>query len=86
MIYNAQFRDQKNKSTLSYVGYYQPHPHDNLMYLKLKFNEDVNIDKVKSFLVRNIDEIIQVLKNITKDWIAFSELNKTNIDEVKEFH
>lgn len=77
---------RKNKDTqLVYIGYYQPHPHDKLMYLKMKFNESVDIEFVRSFILKNLETSIETIKTIMTDWIEFTELDSMEIEEVDEF-
>lgn len=87
MIFNQQFR--KSASTpLTYIGYYQPHPHDNLMYLKLKFTMDdeaITQEYVRNFLAECIKKVAADVNAINKEWIEFSKLDKTNIDEIASF-
>jgi DNA-directed RNA polymerase alpha subunit len=68
-IYNSQIRESKD-TPLIYIGYYQPHPLDHLLYLKLKFKEDLDtdIEFLKTYIVERVQDIkIQINKFIT-DW------------------
>ncbi len=77
---------RKNKNTkLVYIGYYQPHPHDKLMYLKMKFNESVDIEYVRSFILTNLETSIEFIKTVMSEWIEFTELDTFEIEEVDEF-
>ena len=44
MIYNYYFIDYKQKNPLDYIGYYQPHPLDETMVLKLKLTGDEGVN------------------------------------------
>lgn len=84
IICNNYIRDDVN-SGLEYIGYYQPHPLDTLMYLKLKFKEDVKTDEstVKAFLTKAVDRIVVQMKGMIKEWIDVSDLAKSGIHEVE---
>jgi DNA-directed RNA polymerase I and III subunit RPAC1 len=77
---------QKNK-VLDYIGYYQPHPLDNLIYLKLKFNADIkaNNEYTKIFMIDSIKNIIIDLHKILKEWITKSKLNESDIKEILDY-
>lgn len=60
MIYNINMRETANKSkNLEFIGYYNPHPLDNKMILKVKFTSDAII--LKDFLKENCEAIIKIL-------------------------
>jgi DNA-directed RNA polymerase subunit L len=73
MIYNRNIRLSKTQH-LEYIGYFQPHPLDNIMVLKLKFHKEVEstIEYVAQFLKDNIDSIIEDIKLIQNQWILIS--------------
>lgn len=91
MMYGICFREKKtSENPLDYVGYYQPHPLDNAMVLKLKFKqfEDVAIDEsyLKSFMNEIILEIIARQRIFVSDWLSLPENAKLNdIKEVRDF-
>lgn len=79
---------RKNEaSPLEYIGYYQPHPLDQLLYIKLRFKKDVNTDVeyVKVFMMESTKKIIQDIDQLIKEWIDFSELGSTGIIEVDDY-
>lgn len=84
LIYDQEIRNNKD-TKLVYIGYSQPHPHDKLMYLKMKFNEFVNIEFTRAFIVNNLEISIERIKKIMTDWIEFTELDSMEIEEVDEF-
>lgn len=64
-IYNHEKRDKKESSKVEYIGYYQPHPLDEKMILKVKFIEDVDIHV---FMRESVEKIIQELTVIREKW------------------
>ncbi len=84
LFYDQELRNNKD-TKLVYIGYSQPHPHDKLMYLKLKFNESVNIEFTRAFIVQNLEKSIEKLKELMQEWIEFTELDSMEIEEVDEF-
>jgi DNA-directed RNA polymerase subunit L len=87
IIYNNEIRQKKGTSDLVYIGYFQPHPLDNLMYLKLKFDPEVqtDIEFVKEFLKDATQRIIDEVNALNVDWIQFAQLDKSGIVEVQNF-
>ena len=69
-IYNAKIRERKNE--LIYIGYYQPHPLDNLLYLKLKFQEEIDVDAeyVKKYMTECVENIKADIAKLIKEWTA----------------
>jgi DNA-directed RNA polymerase subunit L len=64
-VYNLNFR--KNKTTdLEYIGYYNPHPLDNKMILRIKFTNDQVSPKV--FLTKNLEILIEQLNIYVDEW------------------
>lgn len=61
MIYNNEIRSNPN-TQLEYIGYYQPHPLDSAMILKLKFKADTNVAEFLTSNVRNILNTLQACK------------------------
>lgn len=84
LIYNKQFRGTSGPQ-ISYIGIMQPHPLDQIMYLKMKFIEKKTNEDLKTFLKEMVVSIIEDIRVITLEWIKFSALDKTDIDEVKSF-
>lgn len=68
ITYNMEIRD-KESTVLEYIGYYQPHPLDNKMILKLKFKNDYKGD-VRSFLANAAGNIITEVTKYKDQWIA----------------
>lgn len=88
MIYNQYFHNINIKNNiLEYIGYFQPHPLDNLMYMKLKFTKDTKTDEefIKNFMIKSVTEIINYINILIKKWIEFSHIDKTDIIEVQEY-
>lgn len=85
-IFNTEIR-AKTDSNLEYIGYYQPHPLNNVMTLKIKFNtsKKVDIDFAKKFMKESSTKIIVTLDEIIRQWIEFSQLKKTDIIEVQNY-
>lgn len=89
MIHNICFRERKSDANpLDYIGYYQPHPLDDLMVIKLKFKtqeEAVNVAYVNTFLVELTNEIHDVVKQYASAWLDTSYNQLKDIKEVVEF-
>lgn len=68
LIYNKNFREPDNK--LDYIGYYQTHPLDKTMLLKLKFKE-VDTD-INEFLTENTEEIVKYIQTLEDEWLNIS--------------
>jgi DNA-directed RNA polymerase subunit L len=58
LTYNKCFRNPENP--IEYIGYYQSHPLDNTMYLKVRFLES-NQD-LKEFISKHCSEIVDYIK------------------------
>lgn len=71
MIYNKNIRLSKTQH-LEYIGYFQPHPLDNVMQLKLKFHKEVDAstDYIIQFLRENVDTIKEDLVVIQNQWLS----------------
>jgi DNA-directed RNA polymerase subunit L len=65
LIYNKEIRSDP-ATQLEYIGYYQPHPLDNKMILKLKFKTNVDIPV---FLANNIDSIVNDIITLKEKWM-----------------
>lgn len=65
LIYNKEIRSDP-ATQLEYIGYYQPHPLDNKMILKLKFKTSVDIPV---FLANNIESIIKDIAMLKEKWL-----------------
>lgn len=88
-IQSLILRDQirKKKTDLNYIGYFQPHPLDKLIYIKLVFNNDEKKDIVfvKKFMTDAINDIIKEMDDLIRKWIEFSKMDKMDIVEVNDF-
>lgn len=87
-IYNMCMRQTPaQENALDYIGYYQPHPLDDQMVLKLKFKheQDTNIQFVKNFLVSYCEKISTVIDSFTKEWLAVAATSLKDIDEVRDY-
>lgn len=62
MIYNQEVRNN-NQTNLEYIGYYQPHPLDSKMILKLKFKDNEEVDKFLQSKVKSLIESLNVYKS-----------------------
>lgn len=78
---------KRTDAVLTYIGYYQPHPLDQLLYIKLKFKDDTkrDVDFVREFLTKATKKLIQDVHKLTIEWIEVSDLRKTDIKEVESF-
>ncbi len=90
IIYNICFREGKaSNNPIEYIGYYQPHPLDDVMVLKIKLKQfdDVVINKgyLSGLLVDYSSQIIQRLNSLVKEWLAVTENNMKDIKEVMDF-
>lgn len=88
LIYHNEVRLKSPKDrVLEYVGYYQPHPLDEQMYLKLKFKSliEASPTSTKEFIVKCSDVILSHLHEVTQQFIQFTKLDKQGLVEVDEF-
>lgn len=65
LVYNLYIRD---KPTIQYVGYYQPHPLENDVVIKLRHNEISTTEGVRRFVQEASDKIVTMLEEILKEW------------------
>lgn len=72
MIYNYEVRGN-DQTQLEYIGYYQPHPLDNKMILKVKLKTDAD---VISLIRANITKIIEFLNECKETWINQTQTKK----------
>lgn len=91
LIYNISFREKTPESNpIEYIGYYQPHPLDDLMVIKLKLRklEGVIIDKsyVSDLMVDYIHEIETRVKEYIKEWLANVGQEMKDIHEVVDYN
>lgn len=64
-IYNREIREKHTSTPLEYIGYYQPHPLDNKMILKLKFKKAVD---VTAFVAEHASSIAKEVEALGKEW------------------
>lgn len=86
-IYNICMREMPaNQNILEYIGYYQPHPLDEVMVLKMKFkaDEDTDVAFTVDFLSQKTQEIIGKIKTLVKEWVL-STNDLKDIVEVQDF-
>lgn len=69
LIYNNEIRTKKN-GLLEYIGYYQPHPLDSKMILKIKLKDDTDVSE---FLVKCNEQIIQHIEELEQKWLELSK-------------
>jgi DNA-directed RNA polymerase subunit L/uncharacterized protein YaaR (DUF327 family) len=92
MIYNICFREKKSsENPLEYIGYYQPHPLDDCMVLKLKFkdfkDETINEQYIVKFMGEMIEEIIKRQRNFATEWLQVPDnLYLKSIKDVQMFN
>jgi DNA-directed RNA polymerase subunit L len=87
-IYNTCFKEKNAaQNPLEYVGYYQPHPLDDVMILKLKLkdSDNINIDFVSGMLVDYTNDIIRKVKDVMKEWLASSFDTIKDVREVVDY-
>lgn len=72
LIYNKYFRNIKNKNNeLEFIGYFQMHPDNDSMTLKIKLSKDVD---PKKFILKNLKDIENLLKIYQTSWMSFNGL------------
>lgn len=73
LIYNKYFRNMKNTKNveLEFIGYFQMHPDNDYMTLKLKLYNNVD---PKKFMLKNLKDIENLLKVYQTSWTSFSGL------------
>jgi len=83
-IYNKQIRSKGLDTVLEYIGYTQPHPLDQLIYIKLKFRAEkiMEVDDVKKFVQECTKDIVKDVIRLKSEWVSFSKLDKTDIGEI----
>lgn len=82
-IYKQHFRDKMPEdNVLIYIGFYQKHPLDKNMFLKIKFKDDTDC---KMFLKDSFDYIKKELTKVLRTWVTFSGLDKEGIMDVDKF-
>lgn len=90
MIYNINFHEKKpTENPFEYIGYYQPHPLDDVMVIKIKMRkfDDVVLssDYLASLLVENCNTIIVRLQSFLKEWLSLVGKDIKDVKEVVDF-
>ncbi len=65
LIYNACYREMA-VNPIEYIGYYQSHPLDNIMFLKVKF-ADPNTN-IKEFMEKHALDIANYIQTLKDEW------------------
>lgn len=68
LMYNFYVRENKR---VDYVGYYQPHPLENDIVIKIKLSHD---EDVSNFINEAKTKVIETLTNLQKEWIVFAKV------------
>jgi DNA-directed RNA polymerase subunit L len=82
LLYNKYIR-ANGKKEIKFVGYYQPHPLEKLMVLKLDFED--NVTEIEELLIKALESIKNDLISYCNEWIKFSGYDKENTIELKNF-
>ncbi len=90
MMYNIAFHETKpTNNPFEYLGYYQPHPLDDVMIIKIKLRqfEDtvLSADYLSTILVDYSNTIITRLNGFTKEWLNMVGKDLKDIKEVIDF-
>ena len=70
-LFNKYIRDTKTTKELEYVGYYQPHPLENRIVLRVKVN---GVDNVQAFMSSCIDAVAAEVHDVIAEFITFGAL------------
>ena len=86
-IYNQTIRDDPSHE-LDFIGYYEPHPLDPLMFLKIKYksNSKTDIPYLIHDLETQCQNLVEHLENVTRTWIEQGNLLQLKIDEIAKFY
>ena len=82
LLYNKYIRDGESKE-IKFVGYYQPHPLEKNMVLKLDFAE--HITEIEDLLVKALENIKNDLVSYCNEWVNFSGYDKEKNIELVNF-
>jgi DNA-directed RNA polymerase alpha subunit len=90
MMYNICFHETKpTNNPFEYIGYYQPHPLDDVMVIKIKLRkfDDVVLsnDYLASLLIDYSNTVMTRLKLFSKEWLQLVEKDIKDIKEVVDF-
>ncbi len=83
LFYN-QFIRSGQKKVIEFIGYKCPHPLEEILILKIKFNDEINDNEINKIVIEGIVNIQKELDNLIKEWIEISNLN-TKLIEVSEY-
>ena len=83
LFYN-QFIRSGQKKVIEFIGYKCPHPLEEILILKIKFNDTINDNEINKIVIEGIVNIQKELDNLIKEWIEISNLN-TKLIEVSEY-
>ena len=67
LLYNKYVRDSKE---VEFVGYWQPHPLENSIVLKIKFSKK-DVDAL-SFIQDALSNMLSFIKDLRKEWVDFT--------------
>ena len=81
MLYKRWIRDGLGKE-VSYIGYYQPHPLENHIVIKVK--SSVAGDDIRVRMTEGVTWLAAELDVLIMEWIGFSALDKDGIVTVNE--
>jgi DNA-directed RNA polymerase subunit L len=70
LLYNIHVRENESK-TISFVGYFVPHPLDKIVVLKVK--SSLNEFEMKTELIESFEKIADIINNVLKKWDTFSK-------------
>lgn len=65
MVYDMYVRDTK---LLTYVGYYQPHPLENDIVVKIRCDTFTSVDDAKRFIEQVVDGVSNYLRTVRNEW------------------
>ena len=83
LFYNEFIRNG-NKKIIEYIGYKSPHPLEEILILKIKFNEDIKESQINKVVIDGLVNIQKDMDDLIKKWIDISKLDK-NIIEISEY-
>ena len=83
LFYNEFIRNG-NKKIIEYIGYKSPHPLEEILILKIKFNEDIKESQISKVVIEGLVNIQKDMDDLIKKWIDISKLDK-NIIEISEY-
>lgn len=76
LIYNMYARD---KETIRYVGYYQPHPLENDVVLKMRHDGLASAESMSDFLKEVSGKIAADLMSLKEEWLQMNGTTKLNV-------